>query len=66
LLSIIRCFSHLVLQNVITGSEDDNTIIVTGNVEFKETITVTKKKGNETDHEKMEKYFFEVRVGLGK
>ncbi|XP_023704963.1 uncharacterized protein LOC111863145 [Cryptotermes secundus] len=50
---------NTVLQNVITGSEGDDTIIVTGNVEFKETIKVTKKKVNETDHEKMENYFFE-------
>jgi hypothetical protein len=50
------------LQNVITGPEGDTTITVTGNVEFKETIKVTKKKGNGTDVEKMENFFFEVRV----
>jgi hypothetical protein len=59
-------FSHLVLQNVITGPEGDTTITVTGNVGFKETIKVTKKKGNETHYEKMENQFFEVRVRLRK
>jgi hypothetical protein len=48
------------------GPEGDTTITVTGNVEFKETINVSKKKGNYTDHEKKENYTFEVRVILRK
>jgi hypothetical protein len=53
-------FPSLALQNVLTGPEGDTTITVSGNVQFKETIVVTKKKGNGTDHEK--NYIVEVGI----
>jgi hypothetical protein len=61
-----RCFSALVLQEVIAGSEGETTITVTGSGSWKETITVKKKEENETEHENMEKYLFEVLVRLRK
>jgi hypothetical protein len=50
----------------MNGSDGDTTITVTGNAQWKETITVKKNSKGHTDHEAIvtdnESYFTEVRV----
>ena len=54
-------FLVAVLHKVITGQAGDTTVFtVDGNVEFKETIKVTKKSA--TTHEKIENYSVDVGI----
>jgi hypothetical protein len=49
-----------VLRKVIKGPSGDTTITLDGNVEWKETITVTKNAAK--TQEKLENYFVEVGI----
>jgi len=54
-------FLVAVLHKVIKGQVGDSTVFtVNGNIEFKETIKVT--KDTETPHEKIQNYFVEVGI----
>lgn len=58
------CFRETVLPTGIGGPGGDYTVTVTGNAQWKETITVNKESAKGTHHEATatEEYSFEVRA----